>query len=341
VGAFISREVSSHDLEVVQIDLHGGEPLLMPKSAFCAMIDVLVASCGIADCRISIQTNGTLLDQEWIEIFAKYEICLSFSLDGPKDLNDLFRVDKRGRGSYDLVAQAIRIAHKAYDEGLIKVRPGVLCVVNPDYDGAEIYRHLVHDLQFDRLDFLFPDENHGTMSSPSDGRVGQYLVNVFNAWVADDNPKVLIRFVERYLGRLLTSSANRKAEREAFAMRSVVTISSDGHISPDDVLRSAVPEIFADPPLVSQMRLDELAQSDRLRDMLDEIKRLPTNCNGCIWNDVCRGGDQAIHRFRPGSGFDNRSVFCEDMNIMFSQMARFSVRQIIDRDKLLENLVEA
>lgn len=339
VGDFIAREVLDNDLSVVQIDLHGGEPLLMKKRAFREMATTLVESCGPAECRLALQTNGTLLDEEWLDIFGVFNVCFSFSLDGPKAINDAARVDKKGLGSYDDVAEAISRAHRAFEAGRLEIRPGVLCVINPIYDGAEIYRHLVHDLGFDRLDFLLPDENYNSMKAPSEGQVGRYLTAVFEAWVADDDPSVKIRFVELYLGRILSSPQKRKAERESFGARTVVTISSDGHVSPDDVLRSAVPDFFADPPVVSNIRLDNLFRSEPLKTLLSDIDRLPSDCNDCLWSDICRGGDQAIHRYRSDNGFDNKSVYCIDMDIMLSRMARFSVdSKLVDRDRMLENL---
>jgi uncharacterized protein len=46
----------------------------------------------------TMQTNGTLLDDEWAAFFKEYDFLIGISLDGPRELHDIYRVDKGGRG---------------------------------------------------------------------------------------------------------------------------------------------------------------------------------------------------------------------------------------------------
>ena len=66
---------------------------------------------------------------------------------------------------------------------------GCLSVVNKDYNGGMVYKHLVHELGFSGVDFLLPDCNHETFKE--DARdYGRFLCEVFEAWIADNDPSI-------------------------------------------------------------------------------------------------------------------------------------------------------
>ena len=51
----------------------------------------------------TIQTNGTLVDEEWAAFFKENDFLVGISIDGPRDMHDAYRVNKGGRGSFDQV----------------------------------------------------------------------------------------------------------------------------------------------------------------------------------------------------------------------------------------------
>lgn len=105
------------------IELHGGEPLLYPREEFVALSKVL-ARLGERLVRLTIQTNGTLLDREMVRfLMARFPLLqIGISVDGPPDLN-VYRVDNHGRSSSGTVATGLA-ACAAED-----VAVGVICVV--------------------------------------------------------------------------------------------------------------------------------------------------------------------------------------------------------------------
>lgn len=72
----------------------------------------------------SIQTNGTLLDSAWCELFRDYHFLVGLSLDGPEDMHDFYRLDKASHGSWAHVMEALELLR---DE---RVDFNVLCVVS-------------------------------------------------------------------------------------------------------------------------------------------------------------------------------------------------------------------
>ena len=61
----------------------------------------------------TIQTNGTLLNDEWCEFLAEHDFLVGISIDGPRRVHDAYRVDKRGRPTFDRVMRGVRPAPRA------------------------------------------------------------------------------------------------------------------------------------------------------------------------------------------------------------------------------------
>jgi uncharacterized protein len=100
--------------------------------------------------KLSVQTNGVLLNEEWADVFSKYEIPVGISIDGPIDVHNRNRVYSDGRGSYDDVVAAVRLAR---EKDLLF---GTLSVIDPRCDPKEVYEHL-RSLEIMWVDFLLPD----------------------------------------------------------------------------------------------------------------------------------------------------------------------------------------
>ena len=85
----------------------GGEPTMMGLDFFRRSVE-LVDRLKQPHQRIeyTIQTNGVLLDEDWAEFFKQNDVLVGLSVDGPRELHDRYRVDKRGLGSFDRVMAA-------------------------------------------------------------------------------------------------------------------------------------------------------------------------------------------------------------------------------------------
>lgn len=87
---------------------HAGEPLVMPiafyDEAIATVRDVFGASCKVSH---SIQTNATLIDDAWCELFKRHAIRIGVSVDGPADLHDKHRRTRSGRGTHERVLRGM------------------------------------------------------------------------------------------------------------------------------------------------------------------------------------------------------------------------------------------
>ena len=111
---FLKQGVEDLLLKHILVVFHGGEPLLQPIKQFeeiCLML--LKELSPVVQLSFKVQTNATLISDEWIDIFSKYNVSVGISIDGPKEYNDVDRVDHKNRGSYDSVRQGIELLQQA------------------------------------------------------------------------------------------------------------------------------------------------------------------------------------------------------------------------------------
>jgi uncharacterized protein len=100
----------------ITVSWHAGEPLAMPRAFYEEAIDALQEAAG-PGCRVShaLQTNATLIDAAWCDLFLKHRVSVGVSIDGPADLHDAHRLSRNGRGTH---ASTLRGIARLRDHGI-------------------------------------------------------------------------------------------------------------------------------------------------------------------------------------------------------------------------------
>ena len=105
----ITKYCSEQKITEILLTLHGGEPLLVKRKWYSAFFSLIEKHrTDNLKIELALQTNATLLSDAWIDFLIENNVGFGISVDGPKEVNDEFRVDHRGRGSYVAVERAIR-----------------------------------------------------------------------------------------------------------------------------------------------------------------------------------------------------------------------------------------
>ena len=108
--AYIRQTIQAHQSPEIVISWQGGEPTLMGLDFFRRSIILerkyLKPGTSVQN---TLQTNGTLLDDEWCEFFRENGFLIGLSVDGPREMHDLYRVDKGGQPTFDKVTRAARL----------------------------------------------------------------------------------------------------------------------------------------------------------------------------------------------------------------------------------------
>jgi uncharacterized protein len=89
---------------------HAGEPLVVKKAYYQEIFKrIALMADGHSQVEHRIQTNGTLIDQSWCEIFRQFRVRIGLSLDGPQNIHDRYRKRRNGQGSFSSVMKGIEI----------------------------------------------------------------------------------------------------------------------------------------------------------------------------------------------------------------------------------------
>ena len=107
---YIRQLIESHLIPEVTIAWQGGEPTLMGLDFFKKSVQYVekYKKPGMT-ISYSLQTNGTLLDDEWCQFFHENGFLVGISIDGPPDLHDTYRVDKGGKPTFDRVMRGLQL----------------------------------------------------------------------------------------------------------------------------------------------------------------------------------------------------------------------------------------
>ncbi|MGW6730232.1 FxsB family cyclophane-forming radical SAM/SPASM peptide maturase [Nocardia sp. NPDC055029] len=314
----IAEHARAHDLDEVAIRLHGGEPLLTGPDLLIRITETIRA--GVAPLRVlaSVQTNGVLLDQRAAERLVDAQIGIGVSIDGDRSANDLHRRFRDGRSSYDAAAAAITLLG---GPGLRASFGGVLCTVQLAADPLAVWASLL-DLGTPAVNFLLPHstwENPPPGSGHADGRTpyADWLIPIFDAWFDAPESPCEVRIFEDLIHLILGGSASY----EAFGLNPIalVVIETDGSYEQADSMKAVGEGAAATGMSVFRHSLDEVARLPALRARQIGTAALASACLDCRHHRVCGGGLYS-HRYRPGTGFRNPSVYCADLFALISHI---------------------
>jgi len=140
-----------------------------------------------------LQTNATLVNEEWATLLGKMSFDVGVSIDAPQSIHDAQRVYPSGGGSFDDTVRGIRLLREA---GL---NPGALVTVTRgSFSLARTTYECLLSLGFDHFDFL-PCLNFGDTTLPegiSMREFTSFLLEIFRIWAEQDNPDIHIRKLE-------------------------------------------------------------------------------------------------------------------------------------------------
>jgi len=292
---YIQQLLASHQTPEVTIAWQGGEPTLMGLEFFQRSIE-LVEKHKKPGQQVShtIQTNGTKLDDAWAIFFKQNNFLVGLSVDGPQPLHDTYRVDKRGRGTFDQVMAGYRVLQKH------KVDVNILCTVNAaNGDHAlEVYRFFRDKLKAEFIQFipiiermnedgstLIQAGNQVSDRSVKPEQFGQFLITVFDEWARRDVGKVFIQHFDAALANWVGLPPSvcifSKTCGNALALEHNGDLYCCDHfVEPDYKLGN-----IQDTPMI------ELIASDRQRQFgQDKLDTLPQYCRDCSVRFACNGG---------------------------------------------------
>jgi uncharacterized protein len=226
--AFIRTYIESQPTPVVEFVWQGGEPTLIGLGFYRRVIELQGPYAGQKTIRNSLQTNGTLLDDEWCLFLKQHNFMVGLSLDGPREVHDRYRKDHQGKGSFEEVIRGLRLLQKHGVEYNVMASVGRETARRP----LETYRFLkeegVEFIQFvpiiERLpgsaeeqlglDLAGPavldrDEPNITVTDWSviPEEYGDFLIAIYEDWVRNDVGKTFVMNFEWALNAWIGNSS--------------------------------------------------------------------------------------------------------------------------------------
>ena len=207
---FTREYIEAQTMPQVLFTWHGGEPLMRSIDFYKKALALQKKYAHGKQIDNVIQTNGTLLTDEWCEFFAKNHWLVGISIDGPQEYHDHYRVTPAGKPSWEKVMQGISLLKKH------RVEWNAMAVVNA-YNAEhplEFY-HFFRDngcqyLQFTPIvERLTEHEDGRTLASLADDREipladasvtpqqwGNFLCTIFDDWVRHDVCKTFVEIFD-------------------------------------------------------------------------------------------------------------------------------------------------
>ncbi len=222
--AYVRQILESHRGPEVALAWQGGEPTLMGLDFFRRSVE-LVQRYRRPEQQVSytMQTNGTLLDDEWAAFFKEHGFLVGLSLDGPQQMHDAYRVTRGGRGTWERVLRGWEVLQRR------GVDANILCCVhaaNADHP-LEVYRFFRDVIGARYLQFipivervtaetrdlaeqgwserpLYTQRGRGVTSrSVKPLQYGRFLSAVFDEWVRRDVGEVFVQMFDVTLGSFM------------------------------------------------------------------------------------------------------------------------------------------
>ncbi|MEU2614258.1 FxsB family cyclophane-forming radical SAM/SPASM peptide maturase [Micromonospora sp. NPDC007271] len=319
----IGEHARAHRLDRVAVILHGGEPLLAGSARIERAVTEIRQFAAPVPVRMTVQTNGTRLDEAFLRLFDRLDVGVSVSLDGDRAAHDRHRRGPDGRGSHDRVTARLR----RLTDGYPHLFNGLLCTVDLRNDPVTTYRSLLAHRP-PAVDFLLP---HGSWSAPPPGRApdsrqapyAAWLTAVFDEWYHTPGQQIRVRLFDEII-QVLLGGASRLAGVGTSPV-AVAVVQTDGAVELDDTLGAAHPDAARTGLHVARDPFDAALDLPAVRAQQAGLDALCATCRACDVARVC-GGGLRTHRYRTGSGFDNPSVYCPDLYPLIGHI-RHTVRR--------------
>jgi len=312
LSAFITNYIKSQPTPVVEFVWQGGEPTLLGVDFFKRVIELQGPFARQKTITNSLQTNGTLLTDEWCDFLKKHNFMVGISLDGPKKIHDRYRQDRQGNGTFEQVMQGLRLLQKH------KVEYNVLaCIARETAKRPlDVYRFFKNEgvefIQFTPIVERKPDARSSQLglrlagpatlekeAVPTDvtswtvipEEYGDFLIAIYEEWVRHDVGKVFVMNFEWALNAWIDNPSPVCIHADQCGRSVVIEHNGDvyacdhcvypeyklGNISTDNLLQTVGKSVQSDFGITKETAL-------------------PRWCRECEVLPACRGGCPK-HRF--------------------------------------------
>lgn len=329
---FIEEYIQSQTMPQVMFTWHGGEPLMRPISFYKKAIDLQKKYAQGRTIDNCIQTNGTLLTDEWCRFFKENNFLVGVSIDGPQEFHDEYRKNKQGQPSFAKVMKGIELLKK---HGVEYNAMAVVNDFNADYplDFYHFFKEIdCHYIQFTPIVERLSNRADGlSLSSPvqqekadlaefsiSPEQWGNFLCAIFDEWVREDVGNYYIQLFDSTLANWIGEQPGVCTMAKNCGHAGVMEYNGDVYSCDHFVFPEYKLGNLYTNTLVEMMYSDKQTQFGEAKS-----KTLPSQCKECEFLFACNG-ECPKNRFAfTSTGEPGLNYLCKGYHKFFKHVAPY------------------
>lgn len=313
---FIRQYIEAQTQPQVLFTWHGGEPLMRPLSFYKRVLALqrqyarghIIDNC--------LQTNGTLLTDEWCEFFRENNWLIGISIDGPQEFHDEYRRSRGNQPSFYKVMRGIRLLQK---HGVEWNAMGVVNDYNADYP-LDVY-HFYKDIGCRYIQFAPIIEREGAQLKPfsvSPEQYAHFCCTIFDEWVRHDVGQVFVQLFDATLACWAGEQPGVCTMGETCGHAAVIehngdVYSCDHFVYPEYLLGN-----------INSDTITGMMYSERQRQFgLSKRSALPHQCQQCPWLFACNGGCPKDRFCTTSDGEPGLHYLCTAFQQFFAHVAPY------------------
>lgn len=336
----VREYIKANDVPEVTFNWHGGEPTVLGIDFYKKALDFEKKYADGKTIHNTLQTNGTLLTQQWADFLRANDFLVGISVDGPQDIHDRYRKDKNRKPTFDRVMNGLTMLQRA------GVEYNTMSTVNKFSEGRglEVYQflksigsqymqfmpvveHVVYPLgkngkvnKGGRPLIVSPDREGATLAPWSVSAIGygNFMCDIFDYWVRHDVGRYYVNLFDATLANWCGAMPGTCVHARSCGGNSV--IEHNGDLYPCD--HFVYPEYLLGN--IAEKDIRTMMESDKqVKFGTDKHSKLPAKCLRCHYLFACNG-ECPKHRFnRTENGSMGLNALCDGYHLFYSHVDKY------------------
>lgn len=349
---FIKEYIESQTIPQVLFTWHGGETLMRPLSFYQKAMELQRKYARGRTIDNCIQTNGTLLNDEWCRFFHDNNWLVGVSIDGPQEFHDEYRKNKQGKPSFMKVMQGINLLNKH------RVEWNALAVVNDfNADYPLDFYHFFKEIGCRYIQFtpiverIFRHDDGRHLAAVEEGdnekladfsvtpeQWGNFLCTIFDEWVKNDVGEYFIQLFDATLANWVGEQPGVCSLAKTCGHAGVMEFNGDVYSCDHFVFPQYKLGNIYSKTLVEMMYSDKQQQFGR-----NKFDSLPSQCKECQYLFACNGECPKNRFCKTASGEPGLNYLCKGYYQYFDHVAPYMdfMKKELLAERAPANIMEA
>lgn len=315
----IKQVLSAQQKKKLNIIWHGGEPLLWGIDKYREIFQFSAVELSEFEVKHSLQTNLTLINQDYIDLFKQYNVHIGFSLDGDKIINDSQRVFANGSGTHDIIMKKLELCR---EHGL-----SLGCIVVGSKKHIGYIPELYNFLSKNNLNFKFNPifaageaVNNNDEYSITSKEYATMAIKLFDLWFYDKEHRITESNFVEIASNLVTKRTNgcmfgKNCQDNFIAITPTGDVMPCGRFCDNSLKQYSYGNLKTE-------SLEQILSKVKKSDIYKRFSHIEnSSCSKCEFFTICHGG--CLHDgFLKSGDFQSKTFLCAAYKKIFSHISK-------------------